>query len=157
MELLSCATTPRKSVRPKSSTPGLRQASNNYSSPVMKLEKPPSSNVKIMTPTTTISSSCKTGSDRFIPNRNNIDFDYCNHTLLSSDMCAGKEDLKDETTQDTTRAVNQKIVNEFLNITNQTPGKRLVDCFERKHTITQTPAASVVVSVSLCTQHHHRK
>lgn len=71
-------------------------------------------------------------SDRFIPNRNKIDFDFCHHSLLFD---VGKKENEDDngnskTATDLKTIHQNKFKEEVLQLTNKTPGKRMLPCFE---------------------------
>ena len=74
------------------------------------------------------SNSSNLNIDRFIPNRNKIDFSYCNSNLLFD---VGKKENTEESKVIDTKTLNQKkFKEEIFQLTNQTPGKRMLNCFE---------------------------
>ena len=120
MEFFSPPTTPRKHLSSKTpltlSLRGTIDKTNSSHSRVVKNEmsKSPSTHTK-----------CQSN-DRFIPNRSRIDFDYCNNALI----VVGNEENTNVQAPQTPQTDKRR--SDVLQAANQTPGKRLIDCFDRK-------------------------
>ena len=123
MEFLS-PSTPCKAIHKKSGTPGLRVADSNCSSQFPK--SPRATDSTIRTPSTPTNKS-SLYSDRFIPDRNAIDFDYCYHSLCSS---GDSFDQADDVRPEALHAGQIKLKCDVLQAASQTPGKRMISCFD---------------------------
>jgi hypothetical protein len=119
MEFLS-PSTPCKSSK-KSGTSGLRVCDSNCRTPFTK--SPRRSDTNCQTAAMSSLQYSTSYSDRFIPDRNAIDFDYCNHSLVS--IGTGDEEEPDKLD-----SPHNKLRMEVLQATNQTPGKRMISCFD---------------------------
>jgi hypothetical protein len=118
--------------------------SSNYSTPEKgsnKSNKLTNSNQK--------SSSQKSSqkSDRFIPNRNNMDFSYCNYNLLCD---VGKKENEDEgASNKRQRSSEDRLKEEVFQLANHTPGKRMLSCFDHFDEEPVTPVMKVSSSFFL--------
>lgn len=159
MEILTSATTPRKSHRLKNSavsTPGLRISNRDNIANHSQIKsdfrdhESPRSHASHESEKLSL-----TRTDRFIPNRNKIDFDYCNHSLLENfNRSSHKESSEDTITMDPKVLNTQKLKEEYHYITNHTPGKRLVDCFENKCESKSIPIPTLVFVVLFNIYHY---
>lgn len=139
MEFLS-PSTPCKSISKKNATSGLRVADSNCRTPFQK--SPRRSDTNYQTVAMSSQQSSTSYSDRFIPDRNSIDFDYCNHSLFSVGV-------DDEEEQDKLDPPSNKLRCEVLQATNQTPGKRMISCFDNSFD-SQSPRSPSARKVSPC-------
>lgn len=139
MEFFSPPTTPRK--LPCSKTPlglslrsSVKQCSSSHSR-VIKNELNKSPTMRKM----------DQSNDRFIPNRSGIDFDFCNNMLTVLGNEENSQVAVPQTPQDKRRT-------EVLQAANQTPGRRLIDCFDRKTPMKQaaSPIEQLKVYFTAC-------
>lgn len=92
-------------------------------------------------------------SDRFIPNRNRMDFSYCNYNLFCD---VGKTENEDEdclmTNSNKKQKSNEKLMSsqnrlkeEVFQLANHTPGKRMLSCFDQCDEEPITPVVKVFI------------
>jgi hypothetical protein len=131
MEFLA-PTTPSKKYSPQTKSL-IAPLGTRYSTPDKAILSPSTSRSINSEPRS--SSKSNTKSDRFIPNRNKMDFSYCNYNLLCD---AGRAEDDDEEeghkAQDPKSFSNKKMKAEVFQLANHTPGKRMLSCFDANAT-----------------------
>lgn len=85
-------------------------------------------------------SPCRT-TDRYVPDRNNIDYDFCNHYL--------NQTPQDENADAATLTPGQRKLNrEIKQLGMKKSGKRLIDCFESRRESIDESVESIIRKVN---------
>lgn len=124
MDLINC-TTPKKSFNRKTflfeknsdnieSTSKTKQNEQMYSTPKKEKTK---QNIASISPIS------QRHSDRFVPNRANIDYDLCNHILSSNPK-------NNEEANETVSAKSKRYIEHVNALCSSSSKKRLIDCFD---------------------------
>jgi hypothetical protein len=128
MEFLA-PTTPSK-IYPPHTKSLIAPLGIRYATPDKTILSPSSSRTMNTEPNSSLKKS-NTKSDRFIPNRNKMDFSYCNYNLLCH-VGRGSDDNEDEdgNRAQESKSPNKKLKSEVFQLANHTPGKRMLSCFD---------------------------
>jgi hypothetical protein len=92
-------------------------------------------------------------SDRFIPNRNKMDFSFCHYNLFCD---VGKKENEDEANSNSNKkqksdeqilSGQNRLKEEVFQLANHTPGKRMLSCFDQCDEEPITPVVKVLIAI----------